>query len=102
MIMTGRYSTRFGFEFTPTPKGMGLVVGLFEPPPDRKLRPQVDLAAARDMPDMSELGMPTDEITLAELLRARGYHTLHIGKWHLGGRPEFLPVGTGLRREPRR
>jgi arylsulfatase A-like enzyme len=96
MLLTGRYSTRFGFEFTPTPKGMGTVIGLFDPPPDRKLRPQVDLAVASRMPDMSELGMPTSEITLAELLRDRGYHTLHIGKWHLGGRPEFRPSGQGF------
>jgi uncharacterized sulfatase len=96
MLLTGRYSTRFGFEFTPTPKGMGTVIGLFEPAPDRKLRPQVDMEAARHMPDMSELGMPGSEITLAEVLRARGYHTLHIGKWHLGGGPEFSPIAQGF------
>ncbi|HVH17043.1 MAG TPA: sulfatase-like hydrolase/transferase [Myxococcota bacterium] len=96
MLLTGRYSTRFGFEFTPTPKGMGTVVGLFEPAPDRKLRPLVDMEVARRMPDMGELGMPTSEITLAEVLRARGYHTVHIGKWHLGMRPEFAPSGQGF------
>jgi len=96
MLLTGRYSTRFGFEFTPTPKGLGTVVGLFEPPPDRKLRPQVDLDAARRMPDIEDLGMPTSEITLAELLRDRGYQTLHIGRWHLGRRPEFRPSGQGF------
>jgi uncharacterized sulfatase len=96
MILTGRYSTRFGFEFTPTPKGMGTVVGLFEPASDRKLRPHVDMDVAKRMPDMSELGMPTSEVTLAEVLRAHGYHTVHIGKWHLGGRPEFAPSGQGF------
>ena len=28
--------------------------------------------------------MPASEITLAERLVARGHHTVHIGKWHLG------------------
>ena len=31
-----------------------------------------------------EMGMPPSEITLAELLADQGYHTVHIGKWHLG------------------
>ena len=30
------------------------------------------------------MGMPSSEITIAELLQQRGYHTVHIGKWHLG------------------
>lgn len=41
-------------------------------------------------------GMPTDEITLAELLKQSGYTTGHIGKWHLGYTPETMPNGQGF------
>jgi len=41
-------------------------------------------------------GIPHDEITLGEALRARGYATQAIGKWHLGDRPEYLPTRHGF------
>jgi len=41
-------------------------------------------------------GLPAAETTLAELLRAAGYATGCFGKWHLGHRPEFLPVHHGF------
>ena len=41
-------------------------------------------------------GMPTTEITLAELLKSVGYTTGHVGKWHLGYTPETMPNGQGF------
>lgn len=41
-------------------------------------------------------GLNPDEVTLAELLRGQGYATGMIGKWHLGVRPQFLPVHQGF------
>lgn len=46
----------------------------------------------------SPAGLPHDEITLAEALRAEGYATAAIGKWHLGDRPPFLPTRHGFDR----
>jgi arylsulfatase A len=40
-------------------------------------------------------GMPTDEVTIAEMMRGAGYATGHIGKWHLGYTPETMPNGQG-------
>lgn len=41
-------------------------------------------------------GMPTSQITLAELLHDAGYFTAHVGKWHLGYTPETMPNGQGF------
>ncbi|MCX7885662.1 MAG: sulfatase [Verrucomicrobiae bacterium] len=41
-------------------------------------------------------GISTNEMTLAELLKQRGYATGAIGKWHLGHLPPFLPTRHGF------
>jgi len=41
-------------------------------------------------------GLPASEVTLPEALKARGYATACVGKWHLGHRPEFLPTRHGF------
>jgi arylsulfatase A-like enzyme len=46
-------------------------------------------------PDSSG-GLPNSEVTLASLLRALGYATACIGKWHLGHLPEYLPARHGF------
>ena len=45
---------------------------------------------------ISPHGLHTDEVTLAELLKERGYFTACIGKWHLGDQREFLPPAHGF------
>ena len=40
-------------------------------------------------------GLPPSHPTLPSLLKARGYGTTLLGKWHLGGLPEFGPLKSG-------
>jgi arylsulfatase A len=42
------------------------------------------------------LGIPDNETTIAQMLKAVGYRTSCIGKWHLGSRPQFLPTNRGF------
>jgi arylsulfatase A-like enzyme len=42
------------------------------------------------------IGLHSNEVTIAELLRERGYATACVGKWHLGHLPEFLPPAHGF------
>ncbi len=68
-LMTGRYQTRFGFEFNP-------------------IGPRNEEADA---------GLPESQKTLADILRdQKGYATALIGKWHLGGTARYNPIRRGF------
>lgn len=43
-----------------------------------------------------QAGMPGNQVTMAEMFRAAGYATAHIGKWHLGFTPETMPNAQGF------
>ena len=45
---------------------------------------------------MDEMGMPADQVTIAEVLKPRGYHTIHLGKWHLGEAAGMRPEAQGF------
>ncbi|MEM7639066.1 MAG: sulfatase [Pseudomonadota bacterium] len=98
MLMTGRYPTRTGFEFTPTPDGMSRVVATIGNSMRSGVLPPI--ALSRDVNEAAlpyeDQGLPGSEITIAELLQAQDYHTVHIGKWHLGRRPDFMPNAQGF------
>jgi len=44
----------------------------------------------------SKTGISSNEMTLAGLVKQRGYATSILGKWHLGDSPQFLPVRHGF------
>lgn len=67
-LLTGRYPTRFGYEFNP--------IGHHNEDP--------------------RAGLPPSETTLAEYLHNVGYATALIGKWHLGGHARFHPQRHGF------
>ena len=94
-MMTGRTATRFGFEFTPTPKQfMKAVTGMA---PDSQLRkPLYHPEREAELIPYEDMGLPTSEITLAKLLQGGGYHTVQLGKWHLGDSPQFRPYNHGF------
>lgn len=92
-IMTGRYATRFGFEFTPAPVAFHRLVGSFDYGPREAIFHDDRVAEA--IPT-DQQGLPPDEITMAEILRDSGYRTLFIGKWHLGAAEPFQPQNQGF------
>ena len=67
-LMTGRYQTRFGYEFNP-------------------------IGHRNEEPGA---GLPESELTLAQHLHNAGYATGLIGKWHLGGSAAYHPHRRGF------
>ena len=94
-LMSGRYGTRFGFEFTPTPPLMVPMVELISSARERQGPPVIRRTDVETVP-FEEMGMPPSEISLAEVLQGRGYHTVHIGKWHLGRSNGMAPHEQGF------
>jgi len=85
-LLTGRYPTRVGFEFTPaSPQLMELVSG-----------DSFKEENAENYPPSSSLGLPGSELTLPEVLKEKGYHSLLLGKWHLGADEGMTPNDQGF------
>ena len=95
-IMTGKYSTRFGYEFTPIPTLGRMVISWLAEENDSELKTRIDREVIPNIPPFMEQGMPTEQITIAEILRDAGYYTAHIGKWHLGHAYGMDPLSQGF------
>jgi arylsulfatase A len=44
----------------------------------------------------SDIGLSPSEVTIAELVKSKGYATAAVGKWHLGDDRPFLPTKQGF------
>ena len=73
-LITGRYQQGFGFEENNVPGFMS--------------------ANSAELGD--EMGLPVDEVTMADHLKALGYATAMFGKWHLGHGDQFHPLERGF------
>jgi hypothetical protein len=92
--MTGRYATRFGFEFTPVPLVMSKVLGAADPHALRSNRYFAE--REKDIIPIENMTFPRSEFTIAEQLRTHGYHNVLVGKWHLGHSEGHRPVERGF------
>lgn len=93
-MMTGRYPTRFGFEFTGIPPSFAATVGHADTRSPHPVIFRDDLN--HDIIPSEQMGVPQSEVTIAEALQARGYRTLHLGKWHLGETDALGPHAQGF------
>ncbi|MFZ1263530.1 MAG: sulfatase-like hydrolase/transferase, partial [Chitinophagaceae bacterium] len=99
-IMTGRYQQRFGAEFMLfdkfDPSVKKKIVRHFfslkkKPPGIATLKPDFLLNRSVYVTDL-----PASEITIAELLKQKGYATGYVGKWNLSSSPTVFPDQHGF------
>ena len=86
-LLTGRYQTRFGHEFNP---------GDGEKKVTTKGKKRAAQADAESEAGNQQVGLPLSETTIADRLKAAGYVTGWVGKWHLGSAPQFVPKARGF------
>lgn len=85
-----RWTTFYSADNVCTPSRAGLLTGRLA------IRSGMCSDSRRVLFPDSDGGLPQSEVTLAELLKSKGYHTAAIGKWHLGHLPKYLPVNHGF------
>ena len=75
-----------------TPSRASLMTGCYP----RRVNMHVDEGDLCVLFPSARKGLNPDEVTVAEVLKERGYATMCIGKWHLGDHPKFMPTSQGF------
>ncbi len=85
-LLTGRYPLRAGFEFTPVWLQFSKLIG----------GDSFKEENAENYPPLDAMGLPSSEHTLPEALKEKGYHSIMLGKWHLGADEGMTPNDQGF------
>lgn len=93
-MMTGRYPTRFGFEFTAVPPIFARNIAHADG--RAPVKPVFHADRVDGIMPYAQMGVPSGEVMIPELLKRQGYHNLHIGKWHLGEGDGLRPENQGF------
>eukprot|EP01031_Cornospumella_fuschlensis_P033903 gene33903-41025_t len=94
-LLTGRRPTSIGFEFTPTPKFFGKMIGDMSKL-NKGGHPSLFRAEKfRECPEMDELFLPHEVPLLPEMLRDLCYRNFFLGKWDSGFRSPHTPIDRG-------
>lgn len=75
-----------------TPSRASLMTGCYP----RRVNMHVSDRGASVLQPVARKGLHPDEVTIAEVLKKRGYTAALLGKWHLGDQPAFLPTRQGF------
>lgn len=97
-ILTGKYQQRYGFETQPMEYYPSNFIE-YRAGNNQKMLGDWELTTPASYPSEWELGkqgVPLTELNLAEIMRAAGYATGIIGKWHLGTGKEQIPNNRGF------
>jgi arylsulfatase A-like enzyme len=87
-----RFSDAYSNSSVCSPTRFAMMSGRYQ----YRLRGAAEEPLSGNAPGSTVLGLPPDHPTHASLLKAAGYRTALIGKWHLGFPPHFGPRKSGF------
>jgi arylsulfatase A-like enzyme len=92
-MLTGRFPTRFGYEFTPGPKGLARILTV--PTAGELFPPILHQHLIEKLPPVHEMSLTRNETLISEVLQKNGYDTYYLGKWDSGPRSPHTPIDRG-------
>lgn len=92
-LLTGRFATSIGYEFTPSKKVFSWILGSKMDSGELK---GITHKEALDSVYDADQALPDSEVTIAEALQDTDYRSIIIGKWHLGNKNKSMPLSQGF------
>ena len=92
-ILTGKFPTNVGFEFTPFPKKL---IKLYYYLKNNDIKqPIFNMDKLDSLISMENMVLPLNYTLISNTLRNHGYYNYYLGKWHIGEAQGYTPLDRG-------
>jgi arylsulfatase A-like enzyme len=92
-ILTGKFPSNLGFEYTPIPKNMIHLSYYLDRHPIRN--PIINFDNLKQLPSMERMVLPLNYSLISNELLKHNYYNYFLGKWHIGQVIGYTPLDRG-------
>lgn len=92
-LLTGKFSTKIGAEFTPHPASLDLLMHFQNNIVHKNI---VNFTNLVNNPSMEYLALNKSEVMISNVLKKHNYTNYFVGKWHLGEMDGHRPLERGF------